>query len=134
MGDRMATRSLPVLDLAPPVAAPTGPRAPMAPVDERLEQFRPEVRSLPSFFVWTLGCQLNQRDSEASSVGTGSPSSQRHSKQTETYWSTLPSGYETVVRAGSEYTPISRTTSVRHPVSSSISRTIAWAALSSSSI
>ncbi len=64
MGDRMTTRSLPVLDLAPPVAGSTGPRDPFAPEDARLEQFRPEVRALPSFFVWTLGCQMNKSDSE----------------------------------------------------------------------
>ncbi len=63
-GARMTTRALPVLDLAPPVAGPTGPRDPLAPPDERLDQFRPEVRSLPSFFVWTLGCQMNKSDSE----------------------------------------------------------------------
>jgi tRNA-2-methylthio-N6-dimethylallyladenosine synthase len=60
----MPTRALPVLDIAPPVAAPAGPRMPLAPDDERLEEFRPEVRSLPSFFVWTLGCQMNKSDSE----------------------------------------------------------------------
>ena len=60
----MTTRSLPVLDLAPPVAGPAGPRAPLDPSDERLDEFRPEVRSLPSFFVWTLGCQMNKSDSE----------------------------------------------------------------------
>ena len=27
-------------------------------------EFRPEVRALPSFFVWTLGCQMNKSDSE----------------------------------------------------------------------
>ena len=27
-------------------------------------EFRPEARSLPSFFVWTLGCQMNKSDSE----------------------------------------------------------------------
>ena len=64
MGDRMATRSLPVLDLAPAVAGPAGPRSPLEPDDERLEQFRPEVRALPAFFVWTLGCQMNKSDSE----------------------------------------------------------------------
>src|SRR4051812_30261715 len=60
----MTTRSLPVLDIAPPAAAPAGPRAPHAPEDERLDQFRPEPRSLPAFFVWTLGCQMNKSDSE----------------------------------------------------------------------
>jgi tRNA-2-methylthio-N6-dimethylallyladenosine synthase len=57
-------RSLPVLDMAPPVIAPAGPRVPLAPGDERLTEFRPEPRSLPSFFVWTLGCQMNKSDSE----------------------------------------------------------------------
>jgi tRNA-2-methylthio-N6-dimethylallyladenosine synthase len=63
MGDRMATRSLPVLDLAP-AAGPAGPRSPLEPDDERLEQFRPEAPALPAFFVWTLGCQMNKSDSE----------------------------------------------------------------------
>ena len=60
----MTTRALPVLDIAPPVTGPAGPRDPLAPADERLGEFRPEVRSLPSFFVWTLGCQMNKSDSE----------------------------------------------------------------------
>ncbi len=60
----MTTRSLPVLDIAPPVAGPAGPRAPLAPDDERLAEFRPEPRALPSFHVWTLGCQMNRSDSE----------------------------------------------------------------------
>ena len=64
MCTRMATRSLPVLDLAPPVAGAAGPRDPFVPEDARLEQFRPEARALPSFFVWTLGCQMNKSDSE----------------------------------------------------------------------
>ncbi|HEX5826885.1 MAG TPA: tRNA (N6-isopentenyl adenosine(37)-C2)-methylthiotransferase MiaB [Candidatus Limnocylindrales bacterium] len=58
------TRPLPVLDIAPPSAAPDGPRDPLAPADDRLVEFRPEVRSLPAFFVWTLGCQMNKSDSE----------------------------------------------------------------------
>ena len=37
---------------------------PLAPDDERLAEFRPEARALPSFFVWTLGCQMNKSDSE----------------------------------------------------------------------
>jgi tRNA-2-methylthio-N6-dimethylallyladenosine synthase len=61
---RMTIRSLPVLDIAPPVAAPAGPRDPFAPDDARLEEFRPEPRALPAFFVWTLGCQMNKSDSE----------------------------------------------------------------------
>src|SRR5690349_14130370 len=60
----MTTRSLPVLDLAPPAAPAAGPRAPLDPEDERLGEFRPEPRALPSFFVWTLGCQMNRSDSE----------------------------------------------------------------------
>ena len=60
----MPSRSLPVLDIAPPVAAPAGPRNPLAPHDERLVEFRPEPRALPTFFVWTLGCQMNKSDSE----------------------------------------------------------------------
>ncbi len=60
----MPSRNLPVLDIAPPAAPPAGPREPHAPDDERLTEFRPESRSLPSFFVWTLGCQMNKSDSE----------------------------------------------------------------------
>jgi tRNA-2-methylthio-N6-dimethylallyladenosine synthase len=60
----MTSRTLPVLDLAPPVVPSGGPRDPLAPEDARLAQFRPEPRALPSFFVWTLGCQMNKSDSE----------------------------------------------------------------------
>jgi tRNA-2-methylthio-N6-dimethylallyladenosine synthase len=60
----MTTRSLPVLDIAPPAVDPAGPRDPFAPEDERLAEFRPEPRALPAFFVWTLGCQMNRSDSE----------------------------------------------------------------------
>ena len=60
----MPSRDLPVLDIAPPVAPPAGLRETLAPQDERLTEFRPEPRSLPSFFVWTLGCQMNKSDSE----------------------------------------------------------------------
>ena len=60
----MMPRHLPVLDAVPPVVAPAGPRDPFAPEDERLAEFRPEARALPSFFVWTLGCQMNKSDSE----------------------------------------------------------------------
>ena len=59
----MPSRTLPVLDVSPPSAA-TGPRSPGTPDDERLAEFRPEPRALPSFFVWTLGCQMNKSDSE----------------------------------------------------------------------
>ena len=60
----MPPRSLPVLDLIPSVAPAEGPREPSEPDDERLAEFRPEIRSLPAFFVWTLGCQMNRSDSE----------------------------------------------------------------------
>lgn len=60
----MTGRPLPVLDTAPPLVGGSGPRAPLAPADERLAEFRPETRTLPSFFVWTLGCQMNRSDSE----------------------------------------------------------------------
>ena len=42
-------------------AAPTA--APPA-VDPSMAEFRPEGHAMPSFFVWTLGCQMNQSDSE----------------------------------------------------------------------
>jgi tRNA-2-methylthio-N6-dimethylallyladenosine synthase len=60
----MTSRSLPVLDIAPPVVAPSGPRAPLDPEDARLAEFRPDAPALPRFFVWTLGCQMNRSDSE----------------------------------------------------------------------
>lgn len=60
----MTSRSLPVLEFTPPTPGGDAPRTPPAPDDARLEQFRPEERSLPSFFVWTLGCQMNKSDSE----------------------------------------------------------------------
>ncbi|MBF8289937.1 MAG: tRNA ((37)-C2)-methylthiotransferase MiaB [Chloroflexi bacterium] len=53
---------LPVLDLVPP--APSAARTVAPPADERLDEFRPESRALPAFFVWTLGCQMNRSDSE----------------------------------------------------------------------
>ena len=33
-------------------------------VDAGVAEFRPEAHSLPSFFMWTLGCQMNMSDSE----------------------------------------------------------------------
>jgi tRNA-2-methylthio-N6-dimethylallyladenosine synthase len=52
-------RQLPVFDIArAPVA-----QAPSVP-DDRVEEYRPEPRALPSFHVWTLGCQMNRSDSE----------------------------------------------------------------------
>jgi tRNA-2-methylthio-N6-dimethylallyladenosine synthase len=64
---RTPSRALPVLEFAPDIASAGGPRlprAPLAPGDDRLSEFRPEPRSLPTFFVWTLGCQMNRSDSE----------------------------------------------------------------------
>ncbi len=58
------TRRLPVLEILPPSVGVAGPREPLDPEDRRLGEFRPEPRSLPSFFVWTLGCQMNKSDSE----------------------------------------------------------------------
>ncbi len=60
----MTSRRLPVLDIAPAQPAPAAPRDPLTPDDQRLVEFRPEPRALPSFFVWTLGCQMNKSDSE----------------------------------------------------------------------
>ncbi|HET9344746.1 MAG TPA: tRNA (N6-isopentenyl adenosine(37)-C2)-methylthiotransferase MiaB [Candidatus Limnocylindrales bacterium] len=59
---RSAGRSLPVLDAF--ALAPATPRPPAAPEDDRLAEYRPEARALPSFHVWTLGCQMNRSDSE----------------------------------------------------------------------
>jgi len=39
-----------------PAAAPV--------VEPTLAEFRPETMAMPSFHVWTLGCQMNQSDSE----------------------------------------------------------------------
>src|SRR3954463_406333 len=55
-------RMLPMLEIAPPPA--TEARAAMEPDDARIAEFRPEARALPSFYVWTLGCQMNKSDSE----------------------------------------------------------------------
>src|SRR3954447_19101590 len=56
-------RALPVLDLVP-AAPPRVPAGPAPIVDGRLEEYRPETPSLPTFHVWTLGCQMNHSDSE----------------------------------------------------------------------
>ncbi len=57
-----ADRSLPVLDVPAPTAAPD--RRPARATDERLEEYRPEAPALPRFAIWTLGCQMNRSDSE----------------------------------------------------------------------
>ena len=59
---RIATRSLPVLDLVAPTH--TIPRTPAGPADERLVEYRPDSASMPRFHLWTLGCQMNRSDSE----------------------------------------------------------------------
>jgi tRNA-2-methylthio-N6-dimethylallyladenosine synthase len=51
-----------MLEVAPPPA--TDARAAATADDARVEEFRPEPRALPSFYVWTLGCQMNRSDSE----------------------------------------------------------------------
>jgi len=55
-------RTLPMLEISPPPA--TGGRGLAEADDARLTEFRPESRALPSFYVWTLGCQMNRSDSE----------------------------------------------------------------------
>jgi tRNA-2-methylthio-N6-dimethylallyladenosine synthase len=54
----MATRMLPVFDARPAttVAPP--------PVSDELAEFTTDDVALPSFHVWTLGCQMNHSDSE----------------------------------------------------------------------
>jgi hypothetical protein len=47
-----------------PLATPSSFAASTPDVESRLAEFRPEEAVLPSFFVWTLGCQMNQSDSE----------------------------------------------------------------------
>ncbi|MFI5225931.1 MAG: MiaB/RimO family radical SAM methylthiotransferase, partial [Candidatus Limnocylindrales bacterium] len=60
---RSDRRSLVVLD-GPGGSAPAAPRTTPGLADERLVEYLPEARSLPSFHVWTLGCQMNRSDSE----------------------------------------------------------------------
>jgi tRNA-2-methylthio-N6-dimethylallyladenosine synthase len=55
-------RLLPMLEVAPPPATEARTAADVE--DARLGEFRPESRALPSFYVWTLGCQMNRSDSE----------------------------------------------------------------------
>jgi tRNA-2-methylthio-N6-dimethylallyladenosine synthase len=55
-------RLLPMLEIAPPRASAGRDSAEVD--DARLVEFRPESRALPSFYVWTLGCQMNRSDSE----------------------------------------------------------------------
>jgi hypothetical protein len=57
----MTLRQLPVLDQVP---APQREHRPVAPLDDRVAEYRPEARSLPRFQMWTFGCQMNRSDSE----------------------------------------------------------------------
>ena len=52
--------ALPALEIHPG----NFPKAPAPDIDGGLAEFRPDVGQLPSFFMWTLGCQMNQSDSE----------------------------------------------------------------------
>jgi tRNA-2-methylthio-N6-dimethylallyladenosine synthase len=63
MIERPTARALPVLDLLSP-APVHAPARSAEPADGRLVEYRPEAAVLPSFFVWTLGCQMNRSDSE----------------------------------------------------------------------
>jgi tRNA-2-methylthio-N6-dimethylallyladenosine synthase len=52
-------------ELAAGLTAAASANPAVAPAAEPgLVEFRPEPHSLPSFFMWTLGCQMNQSDSE----------------------------------------------------------------------
>jgi tRNA-2-methylthio-N6-dimethylallyladenosine synthase len=60
----MSRRELTVLEIPPP-GVPVGlPRPARVPADGRVEEFRPDQQSLPRFWIWTLGCQMNRSDSE----------------------------------------------------------------------
>ena len=50
-----------MLETPPPATAE--PRAPARP-SASVEEYGTEAAILPSFHVWTLGCQMNQSDSE----------------------------------------------------------------------
>jgi tRNA-2-methylthio-N6-dimethylallyladenosine synthase len=58
---RDARRALPMLELVPP---PGSAGRDAVAVAGAVEEFRPDARALPSFYVWTLGCQMNRSDSE----------------------------------------------------------------------
>ena len=58
----ISARALPVLDIVLPV--PATPAAPPEASDPRLAEYRPDSPTLPTFHVWTLGCQMNRSDSE----------------------------------------------------------------------
>jgi tRNA-2-methylthio-N6-dimethylallyladenosine synthase len=56
-------RELPVLDVLSGAPATSMAIAPTID-DARLAEYRPDAPSLPTFHVWTLGCQMNRSDSE----------------------------------------------------------------------
>ena len=47
-----------------PSSAPAEPRSPVAPDDDRVREYLPDLAALPRFHLWTLGCQMNRSDSE----------------------------------------------------------------------
>jgi tRNA-2-methylthio-N6-dimethylallyladenosine synthase len=55
----MTTRALPMLDMAPNPSPMLVPEP-----DPSLAEFATEDLALPSFHLWTLGCQMNRSDSE----------------------------------------------------------------------
>ncbi len=57
-------RQLPILDLVPPAAPGPAARHPDLPDDGRLTEYLTDPRALPTFHLWTLGCQMNRSDSE----------------------------------------------------------------------
>jgi tRNA-2-methylthio-N6-dimethylallyladenosine synthase len=59
MTDREAAAGSMGLTVVPRAARATAPA-----IEAGLLEFRPEAHSLPTFFMWTLGCQMNQSDSE----------------------------------------------------------------------
>jgi tRNA-2-methylthio-N6-dimethylallyladenosine synthase len=62
MIERQPGRALPMLEIG--MTPPHHEREPLGVGDERLVEYRPEPAVLPTFHVWTLGCQMNQADSE----------------------------------------------------------------------
>ena len=50
--------------MPPSVRPAASPAAAPPSVDPYVAEFRPEAHAMPSFFVWTIGCQMNQSDSE----------------------------------------------------------------------
>ena len=46
------------------ISEPSADVATAAAITAGLDEFRPEANSLPRFYVWTLGCQMNVSDSE----------------------------------------------------------------------